>query len=463
MDFRDPAAQRSRVFHLGNVVQQKQHLTVTGAREHLVLGIARKLRHEAGVLNAAFAAHLVEIDLPRLAVRRIGQHEVELPRRKTIGGKRGAEADVFCLLAFARKQHIRLGDGIGLRVDLLSEQVDGYLPVALCRVLIQAVLGDRQHAARTASPVVAGISAVLDLVRDRQKDQIRHQFYDVARREVFARFFVILFVEAPDQLFEDHAHGVVVQSGQSHRAVVKKYRIRRQIDRRRDELFDDRAQNIRVHHRRYLIAEFEFVQDFLNVRRKAVEISLEIRFELLRFGARPQVFQAELRTVAECFARDLAQRRRLIGDPCRIELFLHLKDRGLGLLQHRVEAAYDRHRQNHVTIFAAHIDIPQAVVGDVPDEIGDGAELQMIHYSAAFPDFTQASSSALSKSQRLPTRWAGMSVRLIQPYSDSLVIFRYRQTSLTVIYGSMSGLRLSFIMLLVVAEFKNEKIYCRGE
>jgi hypothetical protein len=54
-------------------------------------------------------------------------------------------------------------------------------------------------------------------VGDGQEDQPRHQLHGIARRPVFARFLVVLFVEPSDQFFEDRPHSVVVQAGLLHR------------------------------------------------------------------------------------------------------------------------------------------------------------------------------------------------------------------------------------------------------
>lgn len=66
-----------------------------------------------------------------------------------------------------------------------------------------------------------------------------------------------------------------------------------------------------------------------------------------------------------------------------IERRLQLQHRLLGGLQHRIQAAQDRHRQDHVAVFAAHIQIPEHVVGDAPDEVGDPGELALFHHSSA--------------------------------------------------------------------------------
>ena len=51
----------------------------------------------------------------------------------------------------------------------------------------------------------------------------------------------------------------------------------------------------------------------------------------------------------------------------------------LGGLQHGIKATENRHRQDHIAVFAANEDIAQAVVGDVPDETGDPVELGLVH------------------------------------------------------------------------------------
>ena len=69
------------------------------------------------------AAHRLEVLLPALPVRRIGEHEVELLRREGVVRERGpfrAADDVVGALALAFEQHVRLADGVGLGVDLLA-------------------------------------------------------------------------------------------------------------------------------------------------------------------------------------------------------------------------------------------------------------------------------------------------------------------------------------------------------
>lgn len=49
-----------------------------------------------------------------------------------------------------------------------------------------------------------------------------------------------------------------------------------------------------------------------------------------------------------------------------VQLLLHGKDGFLCSFKHYIKAADDCHRQNNVTVFAADIDVAQAVVCDSP-------------------------------------------------------------------------------------------------
>ena len=79
MYFCNATAQRRVRFHLRHIVQQEQELPVTGAREHGKLFAAFKVGVESGVENLLFAAHLIGVCFPALAVWRIGEHEIKLP------------------------------------------------------------------------------------------------------------------------------------------------------------------------------------------------------------------------------------------------------------------------------------------------------------------------------------------------------------------------------------------------
>jgi hypothetical protein len=55
-------------------------------------------------------------------------------------------------------------------------------------------------------------------------------------------------------------------------------------------------------------------------------------------------------------------------------------------LQNRVKAAKHRHRQNNVAIFAAHVEIPQHIVGDAPDKIRYPIKITVAHGCVSSPD-----------------------------------------------------------------------------
>ena len=138
-------------------------------------GVAAVRDEKAGVAQFVLAAHAVEVGLPTLAVGRIGEHEVELARRKGVLGERGAELEVFRLFSFALQQQVGLADGVGFRLTLLAEQVDGDILAVLPGEATQGVLGDGQHAAGAAGTVVDEIRPRFDLFGNRQKDQVGHE------------------------------------------------------------------------------------------------------------------------------------------------------------------------------------------------------------------------------------------------------------------------------------------------
>ena len=77
------------MLHLGELVGQEEHLAVAGAGDRGVLGIVRVLDHEARIAHLLLAAYALQVGLPALPVRRVGEHEVELARREGVVGQRG--------------------------------------------------------------------------------------------------------------------------------------------------------------------------------------------------------------------------------------------------------------------------------------------------------------------------------------------------------------------------------------
>ena len=60
-----------------------------------------------------------------------------------------------------------------------------------------------------------------------------------------------------------------------------------------------------------------------------------------------------------------------MNDLCFVERCLHVQYGLLGRLEYRIQAAQDRHRQDHITVLAPDIQIPEHIVGDAPDEVGN--------------------------------------------------------------------------------------------
>jgi hypothetical protein len=128
-----------------------------------------------------------------------------------------------------------------------------------------------------------------------------------------------------------------------------------------------------------LVAELEVDQDVLDVGREAVEVGLEVVLELLLGGAGLQVTQQERRGVVERLPGCGTQRVVLVGDLLAIEGGLHVQHGLLRGLQHGIETAQHGHGQDHIAILAADINVAQHVVRDVPDEVGDGVQLRLVH------------------------------------------------------------------------------------
>ena len=199
------------LLHLAEHVGEEEHLPIAGAGDEAVFGVVIVLDQESLVLEVPLASHAFEVGLPRLAVGRIGEHEVELAAGEGVVGEGRAEPDVVRLVALALEDEVGLADGVGLRVHLLPEQVDRHVLVAPIGEPGKRLFRDREHPAGATSAVVDEVRARLDLIGHRLEDEVRHELHHVARGEVFARLLVVLLVEPPDELLEDGAHRVVVE------------------------------------------------------------------------------------------------------------------------------------------------------------------------------------------------------------------------------------------------------------
>ena len=340
------------------------------------------LDHEAGIVHVLLAAHALQVALPALAVGRVRQHEVELLVREGVvgqGGVLGTAHDVVGRLAFALQEQVGLADRVGLGVDLLAVQVRGHLLAALLGERLQRLLGHGQHSAGPARAVVEQVGAGRDLVGHRQEDEVGHQLHGVARRPVLAGLLVVLLVEASHQLLEDRAHAVVVEAGVLDCPVGLAHLLRSQVHVRRSQLLDKRPQRVRLGQARHLVTELEVVDDLLDVGREAVQIRLEVRPKPLLAGPRLQVLHRKRRRVVERLACRGPQSAVLVGDTGVVQHLLPLQHGLLGRLQHCVQSAKHGHGQNHVPVLAAHVEVPEHVVGNAPDVVGDPAQLSVGH------------------------------------------------------------------------------------
>jgi hypothetical protein len=78
---------------------------------------------------------------------------------------------------------------------------------------------------------------------------------------------------------------VVVERWQAFGAIGVEHWLRAEVDRMFEELLDEAAENVGLDQGGDLVAELELVEDFLDIGRKAIKVSLEVGLELLRLGA----------------------------------------------------------------------------------------------------------------------------------------------------------------------------------
>ena len=133
------------------------------------------------------------------------------------------------------------------------------------------------------------------------------------------------------------------------------------------------------------LRELEVVEDVLDVGRETVEVGFEVGGQLLTAGAGAQVAQGEPGGVVEGLAGGLAQGRVLFHQAGGVEGGLHGKDGLLAAFQHRIEAAQHRHRQDDVTVLAAHVQVAQHVVGDAPDVVGYPVQVPVVQRHGLLP------------------------------------------------------------------------------
>ena len=144
--------------------------------------------------------------------------------------------------------------------------MDGYVFAVVAGKLRKRVFRDGEQSSGAASAIVNEVGRGADLIGDRHEDQAGHEMHNVSRREVLPGLLVVLFVETPDELLEDRAHTVVVQTRETHGAVPVQDGPGAEVNRAVQELLQQESERVALDQRLNLVAEFELVQYFLDVR-----------------------------------------------------------------------------------------------------------------------------------------------------------------------------------------------------
>ncbi len=81
----------------------------------------------------------------------------------------------------------------------------------------------------------------------------------------------------------------------------------------------------------------------------------------------------------ERLARRLPQRRVLVDDPRLVERGLHFEHGLFGGFELGIQPPQHGHGQDHIAVFAPHIEVAQHIVGDAPDEVRDPVQVAVAH------------------------------------------------------------------------------------
>ena len=138
------------------------------------------------------------------------------------------------------------------------------------------------------------------------------------------------------------------------------------------------AENMGIHQFLNLVAEVELGEDLLHVGREAVQICNEVIAQALACCAGLELGQRELRDVVERLPRCHTQRAVLLGHFVGVQELLALEHRVFRRFEHGIEPPQYGEGQDHIAVLAAHVDVAQAVVSDVPDEVGNPLDLALV-------------------------------------------------------------------------------------
>ena len=133
-----------------------------------------------------------------------------------------------------------------------------------------------------------------------------------------------------------------------------------------NELLDQRTEGICLREPRDLVAELEVVEDPCTLGKKPFRIGLEVRPQLLLARASSGIAQGKRRRVVEGLAGGWRKRSPdLMHDTRFVERSLHVEHSpSLVCSRTASKVPEHHHRENHVPALAAHIQVPEDIVGD---------------------------------------------------------------------------------------------------
>jgi hypothetical protein len=164
---------------------------------------------------------------------------------------------------------------------------------------------------------------------------------------------------------------MIVEAGHDFFTLLVKDWIGAQVDFGRDKLFNYSTKYISFQHGRDFIPKFKFKKDFLNIRREAVKIGVEIGSEFCLSGTGGKVAEIEERRITKGLTGSRTESGGLIGNFIFVEVLLHFKNLLLGGFKDSVKTADYCHWEYDITVLPPDIYIPKAVIGYTPDEIDD--------------------------------------------------------------------------------------------
>ena len=260
-------------FHLVDFFEHKQQLSVGSAWcavKHLFFaGEIGQRQFKTVVEQRLLVVNLLLVGLPRLAVWRIGDHIAKRLVGKGVIGN--GVAQVHPTRVDALDNQVGLANGVCLRVDFGSRQLDGRTPDADIHKVFTAF---GQHSTRATCRIIQR-NNLGKVVLHGFKNEVRQQRNGIAGREVFARFLVVLLVEATQQLLKHGAHANVGHGGQ-HDAIGVFHLLVRQVDARVGDFLDDGQESVVVGQFARLVVILEVLQNIAHILAEAVKVFDEI-------------------------------------------------------------------------------------------------------------------------------------------------------------------------------------------